>query len=467
MAFHFDTTYTRLGEGFYSFVTPKPVKNPQILLLNTDLMQKLGIKESADLVEYFSAQKLLEKPLAMAYAGHQFGYFTMLGDGRAALLGEHLTSKDERYDIALKGLGITPYSRGGDGKATVSSMLREYLFCSSLHTLGIKSSQALAVVLTNKKVYREKSEPGALLVRVMQSHVRIGTFEYASNYLNDKELQRLSDYVIARHYSYVLDKSGNKYLYFFEAVMENLIDMVVNWLRVGFVHGVMNTDNMSITGETFDYGPCAFMNFYDLQATFSSIDRGSRYSFGNQKGILHWNLARFAQTLLPLVGADQMQAVETMNEILKDFENRFDAKFYAMMHEKLGIAPYHRDDALVDELLEWLQTSKADYTNTFLALIDEYEDSVYKDTEFVAFKQKLAKIGLDKTLMKRNNPYFIPRNYLVEEAIDEYDKKGSLEKIKKLLAVMENPYKDNIAYKDYQKPPSNEFDKEYTTFCNT
>lgn len=467
MAFNFDNTYPMLGKDFFSFVTPEAIKNPKLLLLNEELLTKLDIKNSDDLVEYLSANKLLAKPLAMAYAGHQFGYFTMLGDGRAALLGEQLTSKNERYDIQLKGSGITPYSRGGDGKATTKSMLREYIFCTALHNLNVKTSQALAVILTNQRAYREKLEPAALLVRVMRSHVRIGTFEYVSNYLNDEDLKRLSDYVIKRNYSHLLEKNGNLYVNFFEAVMDNLMNMVINWLRIGFVHGVMNTDNMSITGETFDYGPCAFMNFYDLKATFSSIDRESRYCFGNQKEILHWNLARFAQTLLPLIDTNHQKAVDTMNTILGDFENRFDAKFYAMMNKKLGIDSKIPQNLIIDELLKWLEISHADYTNTFLALIDEYEDSVYQDANFLAIKQKLAKIGLDKTLMQQNNPYFIPRNYLVEEAIDEYAQNGSLEKIKKLLEVMENPYTDNVTYKDYQKPPSQEFDKEYTTFCNT
>lgn len=469
MIFNFDNTYTKLDEAFYSFVEIQSGEHPQILLLNQKLLRDLDIQNSDDLVDYLSGKKLLEKPYAMAYAGHQFGHFTMLGDGRAALLGEHLTSQNERFDIQLKGSGLTPYSRGGDGKAAAGSMLREYVFCNALDNLGIKSSRALAVILNDTSVYRDYPKAGAMLVRVMQSHVRVGTFEYAAQFLDTLQLQSLADYVIARHYD-ALDGATDKYVKFFEAVMQRQIDMVVDWMRVGFVHGVMNTDNMSITGETFDYGPCAFMNYYDLGATFSSIDRDGRYSFGNQKHILHWNLARLAQSLLPLVATDQEKAIAVMNAILSRFESEFDVKFYAMMRKKLGFKPTDSThDKLIDRLLEWLGSSRADYTNTFLALSDElsYQDDYFKNPVFLEIKKELSDTNPSKTLMQQNNPHYIPRNYIVEEAIEQYEQSGSLEKIERLLEVMQNPYQSNSAFTDYQKPPSQKFEKEYTTFCNT
>jgi len=350
-------------------------------------------------------------------------------------------------------------------------MIREYIFCSALYSLGIKTSRALAVVLTNQKVIREyDAKPGALLVRVMESHVRVGTFEYASAYLDTGQLRRLADYVIKRHYKQIPLTSEHRYIHFFEAVMERQIDMVVDWLRVGFVHGVMNTDNMSITGETFDYGPCAFMNYYDPGAVFSSIDKGGRYSFGNQKDILHWNLARFAQALLPLIDDNGQKAVESMNAVLARFENMFDARFYAMMRQKLGIDPGESShDGIIDALLTWLKKSGADYTNTFLALSDRLmvDDALFTDPAFLDIKNRLASAGGDPVLMARNNPCFIPRNYLVEEAIEEYEKSASLDKVRRLLQVMQNPYVCDSEYASYQQPPSAEFESNYATFCNT
>ena len=470
MAFNFDTTYTQLGEDFYSYVKPDFGKNPQILLLNDELLQKLDIAKSDWLVDYLSAKKLQAKPYAMAYAGHQFGYFTMLGDGRAAVLGEHITKKNERYDIQLKGSGITPYSRGGDGKAAAVSMVREYIYCNSMDKLGVKTSRALAVITTDTKVYREYLKPAAILVRVMQSHIRVGTFEYAANFLDTNALQSLANYTINRHYNWIETQNERRYIQFFEAVMEAQIDMVINWLRVGFVHGVMNTDNMSITGETFDYGPCAIMNFYDPNATFSSRDKNSRYSFGNQKKILHWNLARFAQSLLPLINEDKQKAAFKMNEILVEFEKIFDEKFYDMMSKKLGI--YATDSVhheMIDRVLHWLEKTGADYTNTFLALMEKLnmQDTTYDDLEFLEIKNALHALGQDTKLMSQNNPTFIPRNYIVEEAIEEYERTASLQKVEKLLEVMQNPYEDNIEFQAYQKPPSKKFEEEYATFCNT
>jgi len=469
MIFNFDNTYAKLGSKFYSEIIPEKIRNPQLLILNNELLKELNIEMSDDITEYLCANKLTASPIAMAYAGHQFGHFTMLGDGRAILLGEQITGTNERFDIQLKGSGITPYSRGGDGKAAAGSMLREYLYSAALDGLEIKTSRSLAVILTDEKVYREKIEDGALLVRVMESHIRIGTFEFIRYYHDEEDLALFTDYVINRHYKEILGKNGNRYINFYEAVMDNLIDMVVNWLRTGFIHGVMNTDNMSITGETFDYGPCAFINSYDLNTTFSSIDKWGRYSFGSQGGILKWNMARFAEALLPVISEDQYNSAEKLNEVFMLFDEKFDLKFYAMMKNKLGISPELEGRELVNEFLEWLKASRADYTSSFIALTDEdaVHDKIFKTAEFLDLKNRLSGAGLDKELMKHSNPYFILRNYKAEEAIEEYRQTGSLHKIHTLLDILKNPYENNLKYKDYQLPPEPDYDRRYKTFCNT
>jgi len=469
MIFNFDNTYVKLNNKFYSEIDPEKIKNPRLLILKSELLEELNIQNTEDITEYLCANKLTAKPIAMAYAGHQFGHFTMLGDGRAILLGEQITGRNERFDIQLKGSGITPYSRGGDGKAAAGSMLREYLYSAAIDALNIKTSRSLAVILTNDKVQRERIEEGALLVRVMQSHIRIGTFEFISYYHGEEDLAHFADYAINRHYKDIPEKSGNRYINFFEAVMDNLIEMVIDWLRVGFIHGVMNTDNMSITGETFDYGPCSFMNSYDLKTTFSSIDRDGRYSFGNQRDILKWNMVRFAQALLPIISKDKDQSVNELNKVLTLFDDKFNVKFYSMMKKKLGISRELENNELIDEFLKWLEISKADYTNTFIALMDEeaVADKIYKTAEFLELKNKLSAAGLNKELMEQSNPYFILRNYQAEEAIDEYRANKSLDKINILLDILKNPYENNLEYKDYQQPPKPDYDNRYKTFCNT
>jgi len=464
MAFSFDTTYKDLNSSLYSKVAPKTIANPEIVVLNDGLCADLGL-DTADLnTEILAGQNLLEEPIAQAYAGHQYGSFTILGDGRAMILGEHVHDA-KRYDIQLKGAGRTPYSRRGDGNATVSSMLREYLYSYAMQNLNIKTSRSLAVLETDEAIKRRRTEPGAVLVRVMNSHIRYGTFQYVAGRASD-ELQRFTDYVIDRHYPQ-LNGTYRKYLEFFDAVMQSSIEMVVDWLRVGFIHGVMNTDNMSIDGETFDYGPCAFMNYYDEETVFSSIDKHGRYAFGNQRPILRWNLERFAEALQPLCA----QSALTYDELevkLDEFEDRFDEQYYTMMQEKLGI---NSDDGeeLIDEFIEWLRKSNADYTNTFLELETPgtFDDPVFATTEFEQLRNKLAAVGLDEELMQDANPRYIPRNYLVEMALNEYLETGDLSKFKGLLTVLEDPYTSNDMGSQFQQPPPREFDAEYTTYCNT
>ena len=464
MTFSFDTTYKNLDLNLYSSVTPKSIANPEILLLNDELRADLGLDTAELNAEILAGQELLEEPIAQAYAGHQYGSFTVLGDGRVMILGEHVHDGN-RYDIQLKGSGRTPYSGRGDGNATVGSMLREYLYSYAMQNLNIKTSRSLAVVETDEAVERRRTEPGAILVRVMNSHIRYGTFQYVASQASD-ELQRFTDYVIDRHYPQ-LNAKDRTYLAFFDAVMQSSIEMVVDWLRVGFIHGVMNTDNMSIDGETFDYGPCAFMNYYDEETVFSSIDKHGRYAFGNQRPILRWNLERFAEALQPLC----TQSALTYDELegkLDEFENRFDAQYYTMMQKKLGINS-EGEEELVDEFIKWLRKSNADYTNTFLELETPgtCDDPVFATAEFEQLRNKLAAVGLDEELMQEANPRYIARNYLVEEALNEYLETGDLSKFKGLLTVLENPYTSKDMGSQFQQPPPREFDAEYTTYCNT
>ena len=464
MAFSFDTTYKDLDASLYSRITPERIAHPEVLVRNDGVCADLGLETAKLDAEMLAGQDRLEDPIAQAYAGHQYGSFTILGDGRAMILGEHVHN-GERYDVQLKGAGQTPYSGRGDGRATVSSMLREYLYSYAMQHLNIKTSRSLAVVETDEAVERRRTEPGAILVRVMNSHIRYGTFQYVASQAPD-ELQRFTDYVIDRHYPQ-LNATDRPYLEFFDAVMQSSIEMVVDWLRVGFIHGVMNTDNMSISGETFDYGPCAFINYYDEETVFSSIDKHGRYAFGNQRPILRWNLERFAEALQPLCAQSPLTSAE-LEGTLDEFADRFDAQYYAMMRKKLGITT-DGEEELVDEFVEWLRTSNADYTNTFLELETPgtCDDSVFATAEFEQLRNRLAAVGLDAELMQEANPRYIPRNYLVEEALDAYLDTGELSKFKELLTVLENPYISKDVGSQFQQPPPREFDAEYTTYCNT
>ena len=464
MAFSFYTSYKDLDAKLYSRVKPDQIDTPEILVFNKTLSDDLGIDTAEVTSQILSGQDLLEEPIAQAYAGHQYGSFTVLGDGRAMILGEHVHD-DNRYDIQLKGSGRTPYSGRGDGKATVSSMLREYLYSYAMAKLRINTSRSLAVIGTDDSVKRRQTEPGAILVRVMNSHIRYGTFQYVASRAPG-ELETFTEYVIDRHYPH-LNASDEKYVEFFDEVMEASVEMVVDWMRVGFIHGVMNTDNMSIDGETFDYGPCAFMNYYDEDAVFSSIDKHGRYAFGNQRKILQWNLERFAESLEPLC-RDTTVTFDEIQAKLDAFEDRFEAKYYAMMRQKLGITS-DGAETVVDEVLDWLRSSGADYTNTFLELEHpgSFDDPIYSSAEFEQIKHKVAAVGLDENLMKQANPRYIPRNYLVENALTQYVDEEDLSQFKALLNVLQNPYESDEATSRFQQPPPKEYDAEYTTYCNT
>jgi uncharacterized protein YdiU (UPF0061 family) len=464
MTYNFQTTYTKLSPKPFQKVEIPKILDAKIILINSALMRKLKIDYSQDQ----NPQELLKssEPFAQSYAGHQFGHFTMLGDGRAMILGEHVV-KDKRCDIQLKGSGITRYSRGGDGKATDVSMIREYLYSYALKNLGITTSESLAVLSTNEKVLREKMYDGAILIRVMQSHIRFGTFEFVSKF-SKEELKEFTNYVINRHYPEITDEK-QKYVKFFQAVIENTTDMVVDWYRVGFIHGVMNTDNMSITGETFDYGPCSFMNRYDPMTTFSRIDTYRRYSFGNQKEILKWNLGVLGKTLIPLFGKDIELARKIYEKELEKFDLYFEKKFMNMMKRKLGITNSMSAKGLINAFLYFLEKNGADYTNTFIELMypNSINDEIYHKPEFLNLRTELRKVGLNLKLMQKSNPQRILRNYLVEKALDEYKTSKRLDKIHELLEAVSSPYTKNNKLEKFEKPPYGEFDKTYKTHCNT
>ena len=475
----FDNTYSKLSKSFRELIKPTPVHNPEIIIFNHQLAEDLNLDFSKlnnrELSNIFSGNHLPKesKTLAQAYAGHQFGHFTMLGDGRAVLLGEHLDNKKNRYDIQFKGSGRTSFSREGDGRAALGPMLREYLISEAIHALKIPTTRSLAVVKTGEKVVRENLLEGAILTRVASSHIRVGTFQYIAATQNIENLNTLVDYTIKRHYPQ-LTSSKFKAYDLLNLVIERQCSLVVDWMRVGFIHGVMNTDNMSISGETIDYGPCAFMDHYDPKTVFSSIDKFGRYAFSNQPPITKWNLARFAECVVPLIDKNEDYAIKLATDLIDNFQNIYEDKWLKMMKNKLGLfGEDNKDKKLIIDLLNWMEKNKADYTNTFCNLIDINSDEIYKRNDFIDWKKNWKKRSelnnstkeKQSKLMKINNPTVIPRNHKVEEALADANK-GKLDKIKMLLAILKNPYENQSNIDDYQMPaPSG--NEKYQTFCGT
>ena len=476
----FDNTYSRLSKSFREFIKPTPVHNPEIVIFNHQLASDLNLDFSKfnnkELSNMFSGNDLPDgsHTLAQAYAGHQFGHFTMLGDGRAVLLGEHLDNKKNRYDIQFKGSGRTSFSRGGDGRAALGPMLREYIISEAIHSLNIPTTRSLAVVRTGEKVVRENLLQGAILTRVASSHLRVGTFQYIAATKNIENLNTLVDYTINRHYPEI-KQSKSKALDLLNLVMEKQCQLVINWMRVGFVHGVMNTDNMTISGETIDYGPCAFMDHYDPKTVFSSIDKFGRYAFSNQPPITKWNLARFAECLIPLIEKNEDTAIKLASDIIDNFQNIYEDKWLNMMRAKLGLFGIDKNDkTLINDLLNWMEKNKIDYTNTFCHLMGIETDNIcYQNNDFVKWfnlwktrsKQNNSDVKKQLVLMKKNNPIVIPRNHKVEEALAEADQ-GNFEKINKLNIILNKPYSSQENIKDYQIP-SKISNEKYKTFCGT
>ncbi|WP_349632719.1 protein adenylyltransferase SelO [Neobacillus sp. WH10] len=479
---NFDNSYARLPKSFFTSHNPTPVRAPKLIILNEPLAATLGLNveelQSEDGVAVFAGNRIPDgaSPLAQAYAGHQFGHFTMLGDGRAVLLGEQTTPSDERVDIQLKGPGRTPYSRGGDGRAALGPMLREYIISEAMHALGIPTTRSLAVVTTGEPVIRETALPGAILTRVAASHLRVGTFQFVAKWGSDEELQILADYTIKRHYPEI-EADKNRYLSLLQEVIKRQAALIAKWQLVGFIHGVMNTDNMTISGETIDYGPCAFMDAYDPETVFSSIDRQGRYAYGNQPYMAGWNLARFAETLLPLLHDKQEQAVELAQDAISNFSKLYQVNWLEGMRAKLGIFNEEiEDESLINDLLTLMEKNQADYTNTLNALtFDKPEETgLVGIPEFSQWnelwqarlsRQEESKASVQQ-LMRNSNPAVIPRNHRVEEALEAAVEQGDYSVMERLLNVLSKPYTYTPEKKEYctLPAPSNQ---PYRTFCGT
>ncbi|MFZ3590588.1 protein adenylyltransferase SelO [Bacillus sp. DJP31] len=477
-----DNSYARLPKLFYTSDNPKPVQSPNLVILNESLAATLGLNietlKSENGIAVFAGNQIPEgaAPLAQAYAGHQFGHFNMLGDGRAILLGEQITPQGERFDIQLKGPGRTPYSRGGDGRASLGPMLREYIISEAMHALDISTTRSLAVVTTGEPVYRETELPGAILTRVSSSHIRVGTFQYAAQWGTVKDLRTLADYTLKRHYPDI-ETDESRYLSLLQEAIKRQASLIAKWQLVGFIHGVMNTDNMTISGETIDYGPCAFMDTYDPATVFSSIDREGRYAYGNQPPIAGWNLARFAETLLPLLHEDQDEAVKLAQQAISEFLDLYQTNWLAGMREKLGIFNEEaEDESLIENLLNMMQKHRTDFTNTFRALtFDKYEDTTLFGTPEFSHWNKLwqERLGrqqetkeLSQQLMRTSNPGVIPRNHQVEEALEAAVEKGDYSVMERLLDVLSRPFLHSPEQADYSRLPE-QSTRPYRTFCGT
>lgn len=486
--FKFDNSYLRDLEGFYALCQAEAAPAPRWVKFNHALAEELGLKseelDTQEGAEIFSGNVLPSGaiPIAQAYAGHQFGNFApQLGDGRALLLGEVIDRVGRRRDIQLKGSGRTPFSRSGDGKAAIGPMLREYLMGEAMHHLGIPTTRALAVVATGEQVYRDIALPGAVLTRVAASHIRIGTFEYFASRNNVEGVRRLADYTIQRHYPELI---GRPYIEFLLGVSARQAELVAGWMCVGFIHGVMNTDNVSLSGETIDYGPCAFLEHYDPATVFSSIDHRGRYAFGNQPDIALWNLARFAETLLPLIDEDSERAIQLATEAVNSFSGQYDNAWLAMMRAKLGLERVEADDAkLAKGFMEAMHAGQADYTLALRNLADAAESnpeplrSVFRrdltkldewlprwQNRLVREKRPAAEIAAD---MRRVNPYVIPRNHLVEEALEAATSNNDFAPFNQMLEVLSDPYTEREAARFYAKPAAPELAASHRTFCGT
>lgn len=479
---NFDNSYARLPEFFFSRLNPVAVQSPKLVVLNEALAAYLGLDiealRSEDGVSVLAGNRVPEgaAPLAQAYAGHQFGYFTMLGDGRALLLGEQINPSGDRYDIQLKGSGKTPYSRRGDGRAALGPMLREYIISEAMYALGTPTTRSLSVVTTGEPVFRETVLPGAVLARVAASHLRVGTFQYTAKWGTLEDLRTLADYTLSRHFPDV-DVYGNRYMLLLQEVIRHQAALIAKWQLIGFIHGVMNTDNMAVSGETIDYGPCAFMDIYDPDTVFSSIDTHGRYAYGNQPSIAAWNLARFAETLLPLLHDDQQQAVEIAQGAVSVFGELYHRHWLSGMRSKLGIFNEEpEDESLIEDLLGLMQRYHADYTNTFRAFtLDELRGSaLFESVEFAEWselwqarltRQEESKAASDQ-MMRKANPAVIPRNHRVEEALDAAVNDSDYTVMEKLLNVLSNPYTYSPEQVEYSTPPAPSSCR-YQTFCGT
>lgn len=485
----FDNTYARLPERFFSRINPTPVANPGLIKINHELALELGFDpaalESDEGVQALAGNRvpLGAEPIAQAYTGHQFGYLNpRLGDGRAILIGEVIDRNGFRRDIQLKGPGRTPYSRNGDGRAALGPVLREYLVSEAMYHLGIKTTRTLAAVTTGQPVYRETALPGAVLTRVAASHIRIGTFEYFRVNNDQEGLKILADYVIQRHYPEI-QSVDDPYLALLEVVMYAQAQLVSSWLQVGFIHGVMNTDNMTVSGETIDYGPCAFMDIYDPATVFSSIDREGRYAYGNQGAIALWNLSRFAECLLPLLDDNIETAVKKAEEVLGDFSGIFNDSWLAGMGRKIGLSRASaEDEKLIADFLQLLRDGEADFTLAFRLLADcivaTQEDflELFNDDKqginnwldvwrarLAQQKENMKEIAV---AMRKINPLYIPRNQNVENVLQAAVENSDYQPFEELLSVLSKPFEEQEGMEKYAARPVPAGER-YRTFCGT
>ncbi|APC96775.1 protein adenylyltransferase SelO [Francisella frigiditurris] len=463
-------SYIELPEEFYSSQTLENFPDAKVIIFNHKLANELGLDVSSlnekELLGFLLG-KSSKNPIAQAYAGHQFGNFTMLGDGRATLIGEYRTRSNKLVDIHLKGSGKTKYSRGGDGKAVLGPMLREYIISEAMSGFGVSTSRSLAIISTGEPIYRDGLKKGAIVVRVASSHIRVGTFQYAAT-LGDKELKSLLDFTLRR---YQIDPKDNKAKALLEYTVEKQAKLITEWERVGFIHGVMNTDNMTISGETIDFGPCAFMDEYHPDTVFSSIDRRGRYAFANQAPIAQWNLARFAESLLPLLADTTEEAIDIAQEIIEKFADLYKDNWLKMMSAKLGlINSQSQDQEFITKLLELMAKYRLDYTNTFYNLGNDSLDVSNKlDLEqwLNSWQERIKETREESLkLMKKTNPVFIPRNHKVEQALRVAENKNDLLLFNKLLEVLQEPYGFNQDYDEYMLSPSLD-EKVEQTFCGT
>jgi len=488
----FDNTYARLPERFHARVEPAPVAQPSLIRLNRELAASLGIDpdilRSAEGVEMLAGNRPAAgaDPLAMAYGGHQFGnWVPQLGDGRALLLGEIVDRSGVRQDIHMKGTGPTPFSRGGDGRSSIGPVVREYLASEAMAALGIPTTRALAAVSTGETVMREGPVPGGILARVARSHVRVGTFEYFARRDDQEAVRTLADYVIGRNYPELAD-SSQPYADLFDAVIERTASLFAQWMGVGFIHGVMNTDNTSVVGDTIDYGPFGFIDEFDPATVYSSIDRRGRYAWNRQPAIAHWNLARLGECLLPLLDDDPQRALDRANALLETFQARHETRFHETFAAKLGLAQWREgDDELITALLECMHDNRADMTLTFRRLSDVRADDgdddgpvrelFHSPGAFDAWarrwRDRLAQEGRDDTerraAMRAVNPAFILRNHLAQQAADAAIESLDFEPMHRLARVLARPYEDQPAHEaEYARPPRPE-ERVVETFCGT
>ena len=484
----FDNSYQNLPQDFFERINPVPVRDPQLIIFNNDLGKSLGIDQKInkkELANIFSGNEILKgsSPIALAYAGHQYGNFVnQLGDGRAVLLGEVSTPNQERFDMQLKGSGQTKFSRQGDGRSPLGPVIREYVVSEAMNALGIPSTRSLAAVTTGEKVFREVLLPGGILTRIAKSHIRVGTFEYFAAQKNIENLKTLADYTIKRHFPSLKD-AANSYLSLLEIVSDRQIELISKWMGVGFIHGVMNTDNTSIVGETIDYGPCAFMDEYNPSTVFSSIDAHGRYAFGNQPLIAQWNMACFANSLLALIDKDTEKATAKAQKVINNFPNKMGEAVMNVMCKKIGLDGTKTNcHETLTKLLKIMLDNKSDYTLTFLYLSDIikgkgdnlFKQQFLKPNQISNWLKEWKELIKDENLAKKaialsmegSNPAFIPRNHLVERAIEAAVESNDFSEMKTLLTILSKPYEEQSRYGEYMKPPKSH-EVVHQTFCGT